>query len=279
VPELFFAFLTLFCWGLKDVLNKRLLAKIDVYSLSLTEYFFAILLMAASLLLFSKPVFPQGDALLLVLFASILGAASILAYFKAVQTSKIGLVFAVSSSFPLFSVLFSALFLGEPFQNVYLVSLPLILAALFLLAYRNQGFSIGRGVWLALLASISWGAFFTMAKPVALQINAFNASFFMEGGVLIVLAACFLAFGKKLVFPPSAELRWFTFFYVVLFAAGVIFGNLSFLAIGVSLTSLITATAPALNALMARIFLKEKLTKTQYAGIVLLIASLALLSF
>ena len=279
MPELFFAFLALLCWGFKDVFNKRILEKIDVYSLLLVEYFPAVMLIGAALLFFSQPVFPQGNTLLLVVFTSILGATSVIAYFKAIQKSKVGLIYAIGCSFPLFSVFFATVFLGESFQVSYAIALPLILASLFLLAYRNQGLSFDEGFWFAAYASVSWGVYFTIAKIISAKLNAFNASFFMEAGVLVVLAVFFMAKRKKLAVPKSFEEKKLVVLYVFLFAAGVIFGNLSLLAVGVSLTSLVTATAPALNALAAWVFLKEKLSRNQYVGIALLIASLILLSF
>lgn len=287
MADLFFAFLALLIFGSKDILNKKILETNDVFSILLIEYSLTILLLIASAFVFSTLAIPSEALLLLVVFSSVIGAASIVWYFSAVQSSRVSLVFAVASSYPLFSTLFSILFLGEPLLPVYFIALPIILIALFLLGYKknNRGKRTAGAkslfepaVWLALFTSIGWGAYFTVAKVVSSSVNAFNASVWMEGGVLVALAVYLLASRKKITVPASGRVRLMALFYVLLFCVGVIAMNFSLLRAGVSMSSMITAAAPGLTALLAFLLLKEKLSKTQYAGIALLVGSLIMLS-
>src|SRR3989338_7877375 len=109
MPDLLFAFLALFGFGFKDVLNKLILKKLDVYSTLLSEYFLSMFLLASSVFVFSTLVFPDKNVFLLLLLSSIIGSAAIVSYFKAVQLSKVGLVFSIAGSYPFFAVLFSML--------------------------------------------------------------------------------------------------------------------------------------------------------------------------
>ncbi len=281
MPELFYAFLTLFVFGIKDVFNKKILKTNDVYSILLIEYSLAVALVVGALFVFSTPIFPSNEILLLTVFSSVIGAASIIAYFSAVQLSSVSLVYAVASSFPFFSALFSVVFLKEPFLPVYYLALPAILIALFMLTYK-KGTSLKDlftpAVLLALVASVGWAAFFTMAKVVTSSINAFNASVLMEGGVLLAIALFILATRKKVSLSKAPNVRKMVVIYVLFFSIGVVSMNLSLLNAGVSLSSMISAAAPGLTAITAFLVLKEKLSKIQYAGIALLIVSLAMLS-
>ena len=280
MPELLFAFLTLVVFGIKDVINKKILESNGVYSVLLIEYFLSVILLVAALFVFSVPTFPSNDILWLTIFSSLIGAASIIAYFSAVQSSSVSLVFAVASSYPFFSALFSVFFLKEPFFPIYFIALPAIIFALFLLAYKKGAVKdlFEPVVMLALFASIGWGAFFTAAKVVSVSINAFNASVLMESGVFLAIALFLLLQGKKLSLSNTPNMRSMILFYVLLFSVGVVAMNLSLIYAGVSLSSMITAAAPGLTAILAFLVLKEKLSKIQYAGIALLIFSLVLLS-
>ncbi|MFH1056460.1 MAG: DMT family transporter [Candidatus Micrarchaeota archaeon] len=278
MQELLFAFLALFGFGSKDVLNKLILKKLDVYSTLIIEYFLALFLFAAAILLFSKPVFPQADTLLLIILSTVIGSASIVSYFKAVQSSKVSLIFAIAGSYPLFAILFSVFFLGEAFLSKYFIVLPALLVALFLLGYsKKQGKLFEPAVWLALLACVGWGANFTLAKVISSSINPFNTTLFMEGGLFIGISAYALLSRKKLSLPKSGQGLLFLS-YVALFALAAVSMNISLLTNGVPLTTLITASAPGLTAIISRVFLKEKLSLRQYAGILLLVISLAVLS-
>lgn len=280
MPDLSFAFLTLFVFGIKDVINKKILETNDVYSILLTEYSLTMPFLVGALLVFSAVAFPSGDMVWLIIFSSLIGAASIIAYFTAVQSSSLSLVYAVASSYPFFAALFSVFFLHEPFLPVYYLALPAIIIALAMLAYKkgNVKDALAPAVVLALIASIGWGAFFTVAKVVSLSMNAFNASVWMEGGVLLGIALFFLLQKKKITLSKAKNVPAMLLSYVVLFSIGVVSMNLSLLYAGVSLSSMITAAAPGLTAIIAFFVLKEKLSKLQYAGITLLIASVVLLS-
>lgn len=281
MPELFYAFLTLFVFGIKDVLNKKVLESNDVYSILFIEYFLSILLIVAALFVFSAPAMPPNDILLLTVFSSVIGAASIIAYFSAVQSSHVSVAYAVASSYPFFAAVFSVLFLNEPFLPIYYLALPAIIVALFMLAYK-KGVSMRElftpGVVFALIASVGWAAFFTMAKVVATSINAFNTSVLMESGVFLAIALFIFLTRRKISLSKAPSVKKMVLAYVILFTIGVIAMNLSLLYAGVSLSSMITAAAPGLTAIIAFVTLKEKLSKIQYAGIALLIVSLALLS-
>ena len=280
MPDLSFAFLTLFVFGIKDVINKKILETNDVYSLLLTEYVLAMPFLIGALAIFSTFAFPSGNMLWLIVFSSLVGAVSIIAYFRAIQSSSVSLIFAVASSFPFFSALFSVLFLKEPFYPLYYLALPAIIIALAMLAYKKGGIKnlFDPAIVLALISSIGWGAFFTAAKVVSLSMNAFNASVWMEGGVLLGIALFFLLQKKKITLSKAGNVPAMLLSYVVLFSIGVVSMNLSLLYAGVSLSSMITAAAPGLTAIIAFLVLKEKLSKLQYAGIALLIASVVMLS-
>jgi drug/metabolite transporter (DMT)-like permease len=279
MQEFLFAFLALFAFSSKNILNKLLLKKLDVYSYLVIGYSCAIPFLVIALFSLSQLVPPSAETWLLILFSSAIGSASIIFFSKAVQSSKVSLVFAIAGSYPLFSILFSVFLLNEPFLPKYAVVLPAILAALFLLGYsKKEKRLFDQATWLALLTCIGWGAYFTLAKVVSSSINPFNATFFMESGVLAGVLAYALFSRKKLVLP-SSNAQWLLIVpFSILLAIGSISANISLLTIGVSVTALVTSSAPGLTALFSRVFLKEKLSVSQYSGILLLVIALAILS-
>ena len=100
----------------------------------------------------------------------------------------------------------------------------------------------------------------------------------MEAGVFLFIFAYSLASRKKLSMPQSSQTRSFLLVYCLLFALSVFAEYLAILTVGVSVSTMVFAIAPGLNALLCLAFLNEKLSIRQYAGIALMIASLAVLS-
>ncbi|HLD62572.1 MAG TPA: DMT family transporter [Candidatus Norongarragalinales archaeon] len=282
MPELFYAFLVPFAFAFQVVVEKLILNRISVYTSLFYEYLFAIALIFASTLALSNLVFPTGFILLLIALASVIGAASIIFYYKALQSSnQVSLIAAVSGSYILFTVAFSIFFLGEPFLPNYYLAIPLILASLALLSLKKERKIVltDPSVALALLGSVGWGAYYTISKPVSQAMTSYSATLFLEIGVLSGIIFYILATKKKLDLKTPEKTLPLLAFMAFLFAVGAIAVNISIVLVGVSLTILIAAVSPAITTVSAFVFLKERLTSWQYLGVMLMVASMVVLSF
>lgn len=281
MPELFYAFLVPLAFASKYVTEKVILRRISVYTSLFLEYSVAVILFLLSVLAFSNLVLPPASMLPLLTLTSVVGAGAIIVYYKAINLSKqVSLIYAIAATYIFFSVFLSSLFLGEPFLAKYYLAIPLVIVSLGLLSLKpgKKLVLTDPAVLLAFATGLGWGVYYTLAKVVSTQINPFNATLFMEAGVWAGLAGYILFSRKEIKLAAPRETVPLLLFAAVLFVVGAFSFNISFVLVGVSLTTLIDAVSPGLTALIAFVFLGEQLSKRQYWGLFLMIASLAILT-
>ncbi|MBU1120550.1 DMT family transporter, partial [Candidatus Micrarchaeota archaeon] len=141
---------------------------------------------------------------------------------------------------------------------------------------KENKFVLGKGVVFALLTLVGWGAYFAMIKPIVLELNPFNAALFTESIIFFMILV--YSVGTKKEFKLNErKSNIFLFANAVLLIIGLLSYNYSITLIGASLTAIIVAPSPILTSVLARIFLKERLSKTKYIAIIVSITGLVLL--
>jgi drug/metabolite transporter (DMT)-like permease len=277
---LLFAFIGTLAFGMKAAVEKKVLSSVSVYSSLVFQYSLCVLAYLLAVVLYAGVGVPSTSMMLLLVFSSIAGAASVIWYFQALSLEKASVVFAIACTYVLFAVALSVTFLGEPFFPVYALAIVVLVVSLLLLSgsIKIGGFANNPALVSALLSSVCLGVFSTVGKVVSVQLGAFNASLYMELGVLLVVSAYIVLSKKKLALPASQSTLGLMCLSSALLAIGVVAFNLSYIRIGLSLSSLIDSAAPAVTAVCAWLFLGERLSKKQYAGVLLMGVAIAVLS-
>jgi uncharacterized membrane protein len=198
----------------------------------------------------------------------------------AVSQGQISLSSALFSLYPVVTVVLSVLFLKEQLTTLQTLG---IIASIFgcgCISWPTEKISLKSHSWI-LWGSL--GAFLSgvgdmFVKVSTNQIGSYSNIFFMVilFNVVSVLNYMIDKKGRKL---PVISIK--TFFPTILAWCFILTGGLLFLlAFGhgpASLVSTVSATSPGLTAILAVIFLKEKLTKIHTLGIVSIIIGVILI--
>ncbi|HUP49005.1 MAG TPA: DMT family transporter [Thermoanaerobaculia bacterium] len=166
----------------------------------------------------------------LLLYRGIFGGLAVLLYFLAIEHTSVGTATLLNYTAPVWSGIFSMLFIGERFSAKVLIALPVAFTGVFLVVHANAppggGAGFGRWELTAVLSAVASGAAVTAMRAARRGENswAVYASFCLLGlfvtmplGVwtwrtpvgrewIFLAAASLLAIGAQLTMTFS--LRW-----------------------------------------------------------------------
>lgn len=225
------------------------------------------------LALATHEAFPAPTAVLWASGAGVIGGVSLAAFYRALATGTMGIVApitsVVSAALP---VLVAMATIGRPTAHV-IAGMGLALVALWLIS-QSSGAHGRTGLWLALVAGVGFGLFLVCIRqagpdatywPVAI---AAACSFVLSIGALI---------WQRAALPTWRELP-------VVIGAGVLdsFGNAFFVLASrhgrLDVTAVLSSLYPAVTVVLARVLLKERLTRTQTIGMLIALAAVALIA-
>ena len=185
------------------------------------------------------------------------------------------LALALSSTYSVFTLIFSVTFIREAVSLTLILGLLLVLSGVFTI-YLTIPKGELLGFLAAILCAIIWGFYVAIAK-IPLQIFSAAELQFSRGIFLaLMLMPIVLKSSRKLM-------REHLVFLTAGGTFGLVVGYYSLLKavelIGAAAGAAISAAAPALTPIFSKIALKEKLSRKHVIGIALTLLGIALLSF
>jgi drug/metabolite transporter (DMT)-like permease len=218
---------------------------------------------------------PAGPAVLFAIPAAISGTLGFYAYYRGMAVGAMSIVAPIAGISAAIPVVVGILSGDRPSLWQWL-GIAAALGGVFL-ASREPGRS-GRaaaGVGLALLAAIGFGGYF---PPMHAAGNAdfwWASLIFRMTSTSVILAAVAIRRPSLAVAPIQVPL-------IALIGVGDMLGNFLFAAAStsglVSITSVLASLYPIVTVLLARLVLKERVARSQEAGIVLTLAGVAFIS-
>ncbi len=216
---------------------------------------------------------PPAHALLWACAAGFVGGIALPAFYRALAIGKMGLAAPVTSVLSAaLPVAVSAVSEGLP-RPVQVGGLILALIALWFIS-RPEGSLRPQGLGLALFAGLGFGAFLVFIREASTR-----AVFWP---LAVALATSFLLAGIVLTAQrgslPSVRLA------PIVIAAGALdtMGNLLFVMAGqrgrLDVAAVLCSLYPAVTVLLARIVLKERITRVQLAGIAAALVAVPLIA-
>jgi drug/metabolite transporter (DMT)-like permease len=134
---------------------------------------------------------------------------------------------------------------------------------------------VAAGVGLALLAAIGFGGYFP-------PMHAAGTADFWWAALIFRMTSASVILAVVAVRRPSLAVQPVQMSLLALIGIGDMLGNLLFAAAStsglVSITSVLASLYPIVTVLLARLILKERVARSQEAGIVLTLAGVALIS-
>ena len=281
------------CWAIAAVLYKKALRTIGYYATNLLRTLFAFL----STLAILPVVQYQFSAITYNLIALItIGSVFNLVigdtfYFIGLKKIGVSRTQSISSSYPLFSMIFAALILKEDLTTSVAIGTPLIVGGIALISLsqnNNSKTSDDSKITFSkamspIIAAFFWGVGLLFIKA-ALSDGNVSPIFAIFLSRLSILPFLFLAI---FVSKESNQLRRLSKIDIIVLAiAGILALGLggillftSLYLIDASIAIPLSSTSPFLSILLAMLYLKEKVGIKIIVGTLLIITGLVLLTF
>jgi len=210
-------------------------------------------------------------------------------FFYAISKGQISLTGTIVSGYPLFTVLLSFFFLHEELTLLQYAGIALILIGDTVVALPDAGGTDmyiertrGEHTWIlwGFIGALALGIGDFLTKVSINRIGAYSHIFWMSLISNAVVGCNYLSDRRNRPMPPLLQRQALpTIIGIVVNLAGALLFLLAFDYGKVSLIAPVSSTYPALMALLAVKFLKEKISFRQGVGIAVAIVGLVLIGF
>jgi drug/metabolite transporter (DMT)-like permease len=233
-------------------------------------------LLAIALIVAVRAQGPEDSIALLAIPAAISGTLGLFAYYRGIAVGAISIVAPIAGISAIVPVVVGIVSGDRP-SALQLLGMACALLGVFLAAREpgRGGTKLAAGVGLAMLAAVGFGGYFPFMHAAG------NGDFWWASLIFRVTSTSVILIAVAALRPelgvPRRLLPW-----LALIGCGDMFGNLLYAAASssglVSITSVLASLYPIVTVLLARLILKEKVARTQEAGIGLTLAGVALIS-
>lgn len=273
---LIFAILAAFSWGLYAVFIKK------SYESAKAATGVVLGAVAALLLLLPFSIAKGAEFIFWPLIPiGALAAASYIFIYYAFEKGKISLMAPVQSTYPLFTVVLAAIFLGETTNlSAKLALVPVILGLILVSSESPRRLlktGFGNWFWWALGAAALAGFGDFLAKLMVNKYDPYTYSLAFVFGWVIV-AGIIAVFGRKNISLRINKGNKYLLLGNLFLFAGYLFFYLAFETGLASIVTPITAAYSAVALFLSIIWLKEKITTWQLVGVVMTILGVIMIS-
>ena len=277
----------MFGWGASDFLAAKCSRKIGYF---LTYFWAQIVTIVVTLIVF--PIkFQTLDTsnisryLIFLAPAGFLFMIATLAFYKGLTKGQVSLVSPIASSWSMIVVILSIIFLHETLRINQIIAIVLIISGMILASLnlkellKVKKLSVLAGTKEGIIAMVGWGISMFLLVPASRALGwLLPVVIFKLFGILFffIINIIFSKKSLRIVIQPPLLL--------LILMVGVLeivaFFSYSFGVRGAyaSIVAPIAASFPLITVLLARVFLKEKLSLNRIIGIVGVIAGLVLIS-
>ena len=216
--------------------------------------------------------------------AGIFNGVASLALYRSFEIGKMAVVAPVSASYPALTVVLS-FFSGERLTAFRVAGIVLILVGVVAVARGEFSPSepaakkTSSGIGWAILAALGFGILFWLLGTRIVPAVGFAATVWMiRLTSSIFTAAVILAKSQSIVLPRNLSISGLLLSMGLLDTAAFVLNNRGMLLDQVSVVSVLASLYGAVTVLLAAIFLRERLARWQWLGIVAIFAGIALIS-
>jgi drug/metabolite transporter (DMT)-like permease len=209
----------------------------------------------------SREPLPSSHALLWACAAGFVGGLALPALYRALAVGKMGIAAPVTSVLSAALPVVVASFTEGLPHALQIAGLVLALIALWFIS-RPEGQMRPEGLGLALFAGLGFGSFLVFMKQATQQAVYWPLAAALATSLVLAVIILLLQRGSL---PPAGVLP-------VVFAAGALdtFGNFFFILAAqrgrLDVAAVLSSLYPAFTVLLARLVLKERITRLQTAG-------------
>jgi len=272
----------MFGWGVYDFLGGVYAKQIG----SFKSLFWSQLSGLASVLLLTFVLKTSFNipflSLLLLPLAAILYSAGYLFFFRGFELGNVSTVAATMNLWPVFTMLVAYTFMGQRLTitqtiGVAMIILGVTLASLNWSEIREKGFQPSSGVKETVAGAFFFGIYWNVSEIISEEIGWLLTTLFIKLGIIIFLLIFSFIIKRELkLSQATTTTKWIVLLMGIIEAGAVAIVNYG-LTIGDAI--LITPIASALSIVtitLAIVFLKDKISRLQGAGIIAAIAGIVI---
>lgn len=210
-------------------------------------------------------------AIILAVASGIFLALGYILYYKALETEQISNTSGTGLAQPAILIIFGVLALSEAINAVQaLAGLLIFVGVIFIIT--NNKLKFNRKLIPALLANVSWAAYWIFASYAILSLNQLASTLLVARLIALLIVVAIFRFAFKPGLGGRISSKVFSYLMAISVIAGVLdgFGNVTFgIAVSsnlISLAGIFTAAAPLIVTGLSYVVYKERLTKLQGFG-------------
>ncbi|MFH0961355.1 MAG: DMT family transporter [archaeon] len=284
--QILFGLVSMLLWAISDIIAASAVRKSGTGRVLFYSQLFSVVfaLIAAPAFLGAEAARIDAVSILLLSLCGLLNAGGFLFFYRALERGKISIAVPLGYGWSIVTAVLSVAFLAERpsrallFGSV-LVVLGGVISELKLFGHRSQGhqpFS-DKGTYQVVLSVLLWGVCYALFDSVSSR----TGSWFLP--VLILRLVSLTVMVPFLFRPDKKELRKGILVGTALIGLFELGATLSY-SVGISIgyssvVAPIAAGAPAIVVAYSLVFLKEKVSRTQLAGIMLVLLGLIIAAF
>lgn len=282
IELIFLGLAIMLAWGFGDFIMAYISKKGN--SPFLLNFWGSVVSLAVVSVVYFAFFFPKtvsGIYWLIVFASSIVVVLSFICFYKAVAVGKVSLISPITSSYGILSMFLGLFFLKESLSRtqyigIFISTIGLLLAVLNISELRRLKISSQvEGLKYAVFTFVLWGINFTLSA-VLVKGADWVTPFFFSSIFSVPLSYAILrrAEGKMSL---GLKRETFLLFFVagILLQAGALVFTFSLNSFPSALLAPISAGYPAVIIILAHFFFRERIAGIQYAGVVLILAGLA----
>jgi drug/metabolite transporter (DMT)-like permease len=277
----FFGVISMMGFGAQDFVMARASRRIGAFKTSLWFMAVALGLMALLSIFLFTSIALTTTVLLVLLLASLLSLVGLLSFNKGLRVGNISVVATLGNVWGAVTAVLGIVLLGEKITLLQVFSITLIIIGTIMVSLKLRGMlrgsgHIGEGVEFAVITLFSWGIYYFLLGALVKDIGWFDTAFLTT----LITVALFIVYG----IATGSEMGIKRIDMPILFFIGLLslFGFLAYnLGVSYNYTSIvapISSASPIITILLALLLLKERLSTSQQAGIVLVLIGLIALS-
>lgn len=275
----------MFGWGTSDFFASLGADKIGHFKTFFWSQLVGMIFVTLFIPFFALNINLSSAVILLLAVSSVFYAVAYLFFYKAFEIGNVSIVSATINLYAVFTMIFAFLFRGQRLSSmqyfgVLMIIVGVTFVSLKLNDLKNKKIQLLSGVKETMLSALIFGVFWNLSEIITEKIGWMSATLFVKiGTILFLLTFSLFAKQKLKITTIPVKTKWIVAFVGILEAAGAASVNYG-LAIGdVILVTPISSALSVVTIGLAIIFLKEKITKMQGVGILVVLAGIVFTAF
>lgn len=222
---------------------------------------------------------------LLIPVASVFYAVAYLLFFKGFELGNVSIISATMNLWAVFTMLFAFIFLGQRLSTFQYLGVSMILVGVALVSLKwsdikDKNIELLSGIKETVLAALIFGIFWNLSEIISEKIGWLSTTLLVKIGIVLFLLLFSLLVNRELrIVETNAKTKLVILFAGVLEASAVASVNWGLTIGDVILVTPISSALSIVTIMMAIIFLKEKITKLQGIGMIIVITGIVLTAF